>query len=429
MKSKRSFLVAALLSALALGRPAVAQEPPAPSPPPAAPTSPAAAAAPAAAPKEKAPFALYVEAGYGTVDGKDLDTSLTTLSTHVTTTTLGWEDHDYARAGIGWKLDNGKGDFKLQFTGYSEKGYTLDSTGFAAQVQTTTGSPQVQFQDALPWWVLSIKDGTLSSTRTPMTWTPGVDVNGNHVIDEDEPANSDTNRNGFVDLGEQTTLAPDVQITRPISDNLENRAQHWDFLYGKSWGPRRFRGRWWAGVRYFEYEGNVFATAWLTTTKAGGYGFTDGSLFHVLNFSQSTTGGGPTGSMEAQFKFFRERLSLYAMGQAAFVVLSLKTETGPFVTTVEDEAGSDLVVPGQLSESISKSTWQTGFETGVRYRFDNGLELELAYNITGYLDAVIMPTSIRIPGTFSEARFGTSAIYRTQDYVLDGWRAGMSFQF
>jgi len=439
MKSKRSYVVAVLLAALALGPSAVAQDDPAPTPPaepPATPTKPVtpdAAGAPpgdTAAPvkKEPAPFALYVEAGYGSASAKELNLSMSTLSTHAAESTLVLDDNTYSRAAVGWRLDDNRGDFRLVFNGYSEKGYTLESTGFAAQVQVPAGTSQPGFQDQLPWWELSIENGTLTSIRTPRTWTPGVDVNGNGMIDENEPANSDANRNGFVDLGEETVLPPNLEIVRPISDNLENRAQNWDLLYGNSWGPRRFRGRWWAGLRYFQYEGNALAGAWLSTFKTG-YGFTDGEFLHVLNFSQKTTGGGPTGSLEAQFRFFRERLSLFAMGQAAFVLLSYETDTGPFFTIVEDDTGADLSVPARLNETLDKSTWQTGIEGGVRYRFDNGLELELAYNVTGYLDAVLAPTSIRIPETSSEARFGTSAIYRTQDYVLDAWRAGISFQF
>jgi hypothetical protein len=419
MKSMRSILVAALVCALAGGWPASAQTEPPPTGAPPAPTE---------EKKAKAPFGLYLEAGFGVSDGKDLDLSMSTLSSHVTTTTLSWEELSNARAAVGWKLADRKGDFRLVFNGYSEQGYGLESTGLVSQIVPGPSGTQPLFSSPIPWWDLSIHDGSLTAVRTPNTWIPGEDTDADGVLEENEPANSDTNRNGFVDPGEQTVEAADLTVTRGMADNLQNRAQHWDFLYGNNWGPPRFRGRWWAGLRYFQYDGNVLATAWLATTELG-LGYTEGEFYRLLNFAQGTKGGGPTASLEAQFRFFREHLALFVMGQAAFVVLSVEAETGPFMTTVRDETGATVTVAGELSESLTKSTWQTGFEGGLRYRFDNGLELELVYNVTGYLDTVLAPTSIRIPATTSEARFGTSAIYRTQDHVFDGWRAGVSFQF
>jgi hypothetical protein len=427
MKVKRSLLVAAFLVAFAVGPALVAQEAP---PPP--PTPPAAIATEPEKPKTKSPFGLYVGVGYGQGSAKDLDVSNQTLSSHTTTTTFSLDDQSYAQAVFGWHLGNNNGDFRLVFNGYSENSFQMTSTGLSGLVQDPVGNNQPQFHDNLPWWQMTIKDGHLLSVRSPQIWIPGEDTNGNQVIDPDEPANSDTNRNGFVDLGEQTALPPDLTIDRPFSDNLQNRAQHWDALYGNSWGPRNFRGRWWAGLRYFQYEGNVLGTGWLAVTPAG-YGFTDGAFFHVLNYNQKTTGGGPTASLEMQFRFFRERLALFAMGQAAFVVLNLELDSGPFFTIVQDTTGANIPAAAQLTESLSKSTWQTTFEGGVRWRFNQreakGLELELVYNKTGYLDSVLLPTSLRIPASDAEARFGTSAIYRTQDLVFDAWRFGVSFQF
>ncbi len=427
MMVKRSVLVAAFVVAVAVGPALVAQETP---PPP--PTPPVAIDDSAEKPKSKAPFGLYVGAGYGSASADDLDLSNSTLSSHVVSTTFSMDENSYAQAAVGWHLGNNRGDFRLVFNGYSEDSFEVTSSGSAGQVQVPLGSNQPQFNDNLPWWDLTISNGRLTAVRTPQSWTPGLDLNGNQVIDPDEPANSDTNRNGLVDFGEQTALPPDLTIDRPFSDNLQNRAQHWDALYGNSWGPRTFRGRWWAGLRYFQYDGNVVGTGWLATNTPG-YGFTDGSFLHVLNYNQKTTGGGATASLEVQFRFFRERLALFAMGQAAFVVLSLDIDTGPFFTIAQDDTGADIPAAAQLTESVSKSTWQNTFEGGVRYRFNSreakGIELELVYNVTGYLDAVLLPTSLRIPTNSQEARFGTSAIFRTQDLVYDAWRAGISFQF
>ena len=65
----------------------------------------------------------------------------------------------------------------------------------------------------------------------------------------------------------------------------------------------------------------------------------------------------------------------------------------------------------------------------VRWRLRSGVSFELAYNITGYLDVILLPTRIRIAATEPEAQQGTSAVYNTQDLVFDGWRGGASFQF
>ena len=39
------------------------------------------------------------------------------------------EDQLYARAAIGWKLKNEKGDFRLEYRGYNEDTYRLTSSG------------------------------------------------------------------------------------------------------------------------------------------------------------------------------------------------------------------------------------------------------------------------------------------------------------
>ena len=46
-------------------------------------------------------------------------------------------------------------------------------------------------------------------------------------------------------------------IQKNVSDNLQNRFQNWDLLYGRVWGTRKFEGRWFAGLRYMTYEGNL----------------------------------------------------------------------------------------------------------------------------------------------------------------------------
>jgi hypothetical protein len=149
-----------------------------------------------------------------------------------------------------------------------------------------------------------------------------------------------------------------------------------------------------------------------------------------MQLSQETKGFGPTGVLEADFKMFDERLEFYLQGQIAFMMLDLEMDSGPFLTYVTETTNLVTVpVDGYLRETRNKSTWQDAAEVGVRVHLKNGLQLEVAYNITGLLDVVLLPTDIQIPSNLLEAPQGSSALYNTQDYVLDGWRAGFAFQF
>jgi hypothetical protein len=142
---------------------------------------------------------------------------------------------------------------------------------------------------------------------------------------------------------------------------------------------------------------------------------------------------GPTGILEADFNFFDQRLQLYLLGQVAFMMTSLSTDSGLFATllsTSTSGAGTVLVpVDGRLSESRDKSTWQNAAEVGARFKLKNGLQFELAYNATGLLDVILLPNQIQIPEKIVEAPQGSSGQYKSQDYVLDGWRFGVAFQF
>ncbi len=42
---------------------------------------------------------------------------------------------------------------------------------------------------------------------------------------------------------------------------------------------------------------------------------------------------------------------------------------------------------------------------------------------------MLAPTRFGIPETQAQAIQGTSALYRTRDIRVDGWRGGFSFQF
>ena len=136
------------------------------------------------------------------------------------------------------------------------------------------------------------------------------------------------------------------------------------------------------------------------------------------------------------FNFFDDRLALYVKGEFAFMLLDLYADSGPFSTLVQQtiqigETAYQYVIPvdAQLTATRHKSTWQDALEAGVRYKMRNGLQLELAYHATGFLDVILFPTQISIPESVTGSGQGSSALYKTQDYVLEGWRAGIAFQF
>jgi len=379
-------------------------------------------------PKQKAPLGLYVEVDVGSYNPDTIDSSITTLSTHVASNTLELSEEQMARAAIGYKLNHNKGEFRLIFNGYAEDGYHFESAGGLAALDPTLGVPETAVLEPLLWWFVQVDDGHLTSLRWPPQWDPATD---------------DTNGNGFVDDGEQRypvrtcgpgspagcTPLPDVDLETVYFPSLQNRIQTYDLVFGNVWGPRRFQGRWFGGFRYFRYEGNIPAGAWLFTPPLGDL-FTDGAFVQLINFREKAWGLGPTGLLEARFNFFNQVLQIYINGQASFVVESVEADSGLLASYVRDEnLGLNIPVDATLNEQQTKSTWHTGAEAGVRVRLKNGLSFEGGYGVVGFLDSILLPTSIRIPQNLQESGQGTSAIYNTQDYVLKGWHAGFSFQF
>lgn len=397
-----------LLALLALGTPAAAQD------------EPVAPAEPTGGEEEqpnKIPFGLYVEAATGVVTAEDIDTSITTLSTHRSFNYLSLEDQVHARAALGWRLPHGQGEFRVRFDGFKEDGYRFSAQGVQASLDQTLDLENPVLGN-LNWWAIEVADGSVHAVRTPPVWDPLVD---------------DANNNEAADPEEVSYPYVDMDFTSAIAADLQNRAQLVDMLYGRGFGQGRYTARWWAGFRYFTYKGNIPSAAWLLTTPKG-EGYTDNVLLPLLNIYTEADGLGPTGSMEVDFNFFDDRLALYIQGQFAFVLLDLSMDSGPFATLVESQplgGGTRYVIPidAHLTATRNKSTWQDGLEAGVRYKMKNGLQLELAYHITGFLDVILLPTRISIPENLLESRQGTSALYHTRDYVLDGWRAGIAFQF
>ena len=404
---------------LAIAPVVMAQEPadpPATDDPPAQPeqAEPQATPPPEPTQKGKTPFSLYIEAGGGAYQPDDVDPSIETLSTHYAKNTMMWDAQDFARVAIGWKLQRGRGDFRLIFNGYSESGYELESIGMLAALDPDLGTmPGVT--GPLPWWRINAKNGDVHTERWPPVWDPDLD---------------DANGNGLIDPGEQRYASPDLVLDSVTFKSMQNRVQTYDFVFGNVWGPRRVQGRWYGGFRYFLYEGNIPAGAWLYS-QPDGDGYTDGSLLRLINFSQKSEALGPTGLLEVRANFFDQIFQIYANGQATFVVMNIDMSTDLFMTLVDSTGpiGAKIPIAASLSEKQTKSTWQTGAELGIRVRLHNGLKLEASYGIVGFLDAIMLPTQLRIPDNQQEAAQGTSAIYNTQDYVLTGWRAGIAFQF
>jgi hypothetical protein len=88
-----------------------------------------------------------------------------------------------------------------------------------------------------------------------------------------------------------------------------------------------------------------------------------------------------------------------------------------------------LTVEAELSESREKSVWQTSFELGLRYTIFRSLTLEIGYHRAGFLDSIILPAQIFVPNKEQTIPNGVSALYGTQDYRVEGWFAGIAFQF
>ena len=248
------------------------------------------------------------------------------------------------------------------------------------------------------------------------SWSPFDDANGNGVADSNEfryPVTSAT-------------------ISTAVPNGLGNKIQTWDLSYRREFGGVRIRSRWTAGIRYLTFEGSIATPAWVTgASSTSGFGYSDGSTLDLILMQQSTTGWGPVGSAEVDFNFFRQRLTLYAMVQAAFLVESLETSSGTFTYMSRDPAAVGTYFPGKgyIEESLSKSSWNTGFEAGLRVKLLEGFNMILDWNTTGYLDTMLLPTELAIPDNASQIRLGTTARFISRDYIVSSINLGLSFQF
>jgi hypothetical protein len=390
------------------------EEPPAP---PEAPPSPA----PQPAPATPAPtaekhwygekFGLYVEVGFGQSDAEEITSPVRTSPSSFTEAFVNVEGQDFGRAAVGWTLTNGRGTFLIAFEGYRESSYEFNAIGYQAALgEGDVGLPT----EPIVWWNTTIQDGLLVATRTPPRWNQATD---------------DANGDGLPNPDEIRYPAADATVRTSVPDDLIHRTRTLDFLYQRDFGGRRFSGRWDVGLRSFQFEGNIPATAWLSTAIAG-QGYTDGAEIRLLNFFEETSGLGPTFSLEAQFHFFKKRLQLYAKSRGSFLSETLKADSGDFTTLARDLTnGAWYLAPARLKEDITKSVWNFGAEAGVRFRILEGFWLNLGYSHQAFQDAILLPNQISVPSNIDQIGQGTVGVYATQDLTMKTIKGGVSFQF
>jgi hypothetical protein len=228
--------------------------------------------------KKKSKFSIYLEAAGGSASATNLNPSINTTSNDFSVANLELDSNYFGRAVIGWQLTpKERGKFKLRFEGYREDSYKFDAQGYQ---NTAVGAGDGEVPPVVWWTVHAEGDGTTSVRTTPIYDR----VNDEVIYDED--------------------LIPNLTITSASPDDLQNRIQTYDLIYERRFGGRKTRALWTAGLRYYLYDGNVPAGAWLSTDFPGA-GFTDGGLLRLLTFNQSGSGAGPVFSSELQHGLWR----------------------------------------------------------------------------------------------------------------------------
>jgi len=385
--------------------------------------------APTEAPKTKDPFfgnhfAMYLETRGGPASIRTIGNSLDSGFRSNSSTNLNFSGTKNGQFTAGWTLPRGRGQYLLTYTGVADGTFELDATGMQRSYQNsngTAGGKQLEFQ--LPWWQVTVRDGQLTTTKTPPVWDLVYDLpanggNGNHLPDPNE-------------FRYPTTT---VNLSATVPKSLGNRVQTWDLCYRREFGGVKIRSRWTVGIRYLTFDGTIATPAWVTgASSTAGFGYTDGTQLDLILMQQSTSGFGPVGSGEIQFNFFRQRLTLYALVQAAFILESLETDSGTFTFLSRDPGAANVdgyfVGPGRIQDSVSKSTWNTTFEAGVRVKLLEGFHLIVDWNTTGYLDTMLIPTDLSIPDNAAQRNLGTTARFISRDFVVSSINLGLSFQF
>ncbi len=388
---------------------------------------------------------LFVSAAFGSASADPLNTSIRSAEIYQTVSETEIDEQTFGRASIGWKLAEGKGAFRLSFNGYREDDYTFTSQGLSKRALDPSGGSAPLASALLSWWNLSIKDGQMVAVLSqpvfeltayatdPLTGTLIMNPDGScqpRLGPDGLPVQQgdDLNCNNIPDPNEVRYPSSEPPFVRSVPDNLENQLQTIDLTYGRQFGGRRYSSAWQAGLRYFEYEGQVMGGAWLWTDEFGG--FSDGSLLRPLRLAQSADGIGPTGSWEVDFNFFNKGLVFFVKATTAFTFNNIEVDSGNFFTLVQDLGDLEWVVASaRLKEKRDKSSWQNSGEFGARVHLRNGLELEVGYTINGFLDVVITPFDLTLPETTQQTVDGTSALFATQDYKVDSFHFGVGFQF
>jgi hypothetical protein len=417
--------------------------PPAEQPTPEAPPSIPPAAEEPAAPEEPVPvpevgtppggvpFALYVGFAVGTGSSDAFDTSIFASELDAGVSQFTIDEQVYGKGAIGWKLQHGKGDLRFIFQGIKEDQYDFQSQGVSVRLP----SGQADLDSGLvPWWFVEVNGGQLTSTRLVPMWDTNADAtygDGDGIPDFGTCTDLG---NSMTRCGEITYdgSAPDRVVTGTLPDDFQNRIDTYDIVYGREFGGRRYSSHWWAGLRYFQYDGQVLATAWLnagggsgTTAAQPGEHFTDGGFLPLLQLAQEASGLGPLGSWEVDFNFFDRAFQLYVRAEAAFTLNSLSLDSQPFFQVV-DEGGSGapaILLPDRLNKDLDKSSWQDRLEAGARLHMKNGLQFEVAVARSGFLDIVLLPNLLQTGVTNEDPQTST------QDVVFDSFHAGVGFQF
>jgi hypothetical protein len=324
--------------------------------------------------KKKPKGAIYLEAAGGTAEANDLNPSISTSASRASNANLSIDENLFGRAAIGWQLNpSERGRFVLRFEGYREDSYQFDAQG-------------VQ-DDSVVWNVNAEPGGTTS-------------------INEDG-----------------------LEILSPAPDNLQNRVQTYDLFYERRFGGRKTRAFWTAGLRNYQFEGNVPAGAWLNQDFPG-IGYTDGGTLRLLTLNQKASGFGMIFSIELQHGFFRDRVVIFGEARSAFVLQQLEVDSGQFFTLVRKARGSTfLTVPASLNEDTSKSSWQPSLEVGLSVKLVEGLHIYFSYLLNSYQDVVLLPVTITIPQNPFQAAQGVSAVYNTHDLQYDGGVFGVTYQW
>jgi hypothetical protein len=415
MSWKRLLVAGIVIAGFGVGtQSARAEDPP--------PPTDSAPAAPEEAPKKKDPFfgdhfAMYLETRGGPSSIDTIDNSISSGVKSNSDSHLSFDGSKSGQFTAGWTLPRGRGQYLLTYTGISDGNFKLDATGTQQSYRPSGSQQPIAISFALPWWQVTVRDGQLTTTKTPPVWNSNIDdANGNGIPDPDE-------------IRFPTTT---INLAASVPKSLGNRIQTWDLYYRREYGGVKIRARWTAGLRYLKFDGALATPAWVASPSSTvGFGYTDGVQNDLIIMQQATSGWGPVGSGEVDFNFFRQRLTLYAMVQAAFLLETLDTDSGSFTFLARDPAIVGAYFPGigRIQDNVSKSTWNTTFEAGLRVKVLQGFDLILDWNTTGYLDTMLIPNTLSIPDNSSQIALGTTARFVSRDFVVSSINLGLSFQF